>query len=147
MSTSSVEVKVESKVEAARKNNKSRVSHLFNVAVATLHRGGLTVFVCVFEEQVVVLMPPHTFSFIITCLLAFAEIKSQGNNKFPFETHPRAVIVSLTTLVIYAFASAAEPVIYAAGFNHTCVYAIIARLGRLGALFILVASLLSLFCF
>lgn len=100
-----------------------------------------------FVEEAVV-MPPSTFTFIITVLLAFVEIKSQGNPEFPFQTHSHAIIVSVTSLLVYGLASAIEHVvIYGAGLDPTSDCAMIARLGRIGSLCILVGSLASLFYF
>lgn len=93
------------------------------------------------------MMPPSTLTFIITILLGFAEIKSQGKSEFPFQKHPQIVMVSITSVVVYGLASLAEVVIAAAGFDHASVYAIIARLLRLASLCVLVTSLATLFCY
>lgn len=94
-----------------------------------------------------VIMPGSALSFIITVLIAFAEIKSQGNSEFPFQTHPHFIMVSVTSLLMYGLASATELLISAAGLDAISAYAIIARLGRIGSLWILVASLACLFYF
>lgn len=100
----------------------------------------------VFGEEGVI-MPPSALTFIINALLAFVEIKSQGQPGFPFQTHPHTIMVSITGLLIYGLASAVELVVSSLGLDHTSVYAIIARLGRISALCILTASLASLFYF
>ncbi|KAL8263741.1 hypothetical protein R6Q59_021871 [Mikania micrantha] len=97
------------------------------------------------EEGVV--MPHSTLGFIISTLLAFVQIKSQGLPGFPFQTHPQLIMFSVTSLLIYGLASVAELVISAAGVDRSSVYAITAHLGKIGSLCILVASLASLFYF
>lgn len=97
------------------------------------------------EERVV--MPRSALTFIITVLLAFVEIKSQGMSGFPFLSHPHTIMVSITSLLMYGLASAAELVVSAAGLDPTSVYAIIARSGRIICLCMLVASLTCLFYF
>ncbi|MFS7927672.1 hypothetical protein Hanom_Chr04g00311871 [Helianthus anomalus] len=84
-----------------------------------------------------VAMPHSAMGFIINVLLALAEIKSQGAPGFPFRTHPQAIMVSVTGLLMYGLASAAELV----GLDPTSVYAIAVYLGKLFSLCILVASL------
>ncbi|KAL8263746.1 hypothetical protein R6Q59_021876 [Mikania micrantha] len=96
-----------------------------------------------FEEEFVV-MPQSTLGFIITALLAFVDIKSQGNPEFPFVTHPQAIMVSITSLIMYGLASGAELVVSCACNNPTVVYVIIARLGRIVYLCIMVVSLSSM---
>lgn len=91
------------------------------------------------------IMPHSTLNFIINALLAFVEIKSQGAKEFPFKTHPQTIMFSVTSLMIYGLASAAELVISAAGLDPTCIYAVIAHLGKVISLCILVISLASLF--
>ncbi|KAL8263742.1 hypothetical protein R6Q59_021872 [Mikania micrantha] len=93
-----------------------------------------------------VIMPHSTLAFIINALLAFTEIKSQGQPGFPFVTHPQLTKFSVTSLLLYGLASAAELVVSAAGLDPTTsIYSIIARLGRISSLCILVASLACLF--
>ncbi|KAK1419004.1 hypothetical protein QVD17_28159 [Tagetes erecta] len=57
------------------------------------------------EERVV--MPHSALNFIITLLLAFAAIKSQGQSDFPFITHPRVVRFSINSIVMYGLCCAA----------------------------------------
>lgn len=99
-----------------------------------------------FDEEVVAL-PPSTLSFIITALLALVDIKSQGNPEFPFQTHPRVIMLSVTCLVMYGLVSGAEFVVSVAGIHSTSIYAVIARLARIGYLCILVVTFSSLFYF
>ncbi|KAL8263743.1 hypothetical protein R6Q59_021873 [Mikania micrantha] len=113
------------KPEPAKTNHSSFISHAF-------------------EEEFVV-MPQSTVGFIITALLAFVDIKSQGNPEFPFITHPQAIMVSITSLIMYGLASGAELIVSGACNNPNVVYAIIARLGRIVYLCIMVVSLSSLF--
>ncbi|CAH1453801.1 unnamed protein product [Lactuca virosa] len=96
-----------------------------------------------FREEAVI-MPPSPFSFIVTSLCVFAEIKSQGS-QFPFQTHPQSMNIVVTSLLFYGLASAAEHFISVTHLGPTSVYAIIARLGRICCLCILVACLASLF--
>ncbi|MFS7927712.1 hypothetical protein Hanom_Chr04g00312311 [Helianthus anomalus] len=99
------------------------------------------------REKVCVAMPSSALSFITNALIALAAIKSQ------FQTHPQAIMFSVTCLLIYGLASAAELVpskklIYglaSAGLDPTSVYAITAHLGKIVSLCILVVSLASLF--
>ncbi|MFS7953084.1 hypothetical protein Hanom_Chr07g00614461 [Helianthus anomalus] len=90
-------------------------------------------------------MPRSTLDFIITCLLGFVEIKSQGNAEFPFNTHPWAINVSITSLVFYGVASATEYVMSVVGQNHMSVYVVIVSFRRVASLCVSVASLASLF--
>ncbi|KAK1430526.1 hypothetical protein QVD17_13334 [Tagetes erecta] len=99
-----------------------------------------------FGDELVV-MPPSTLTFLITVLLAFVEIKSQSLLGFPFQTHPQLVMFSVTTLLIYGLASSVELVVSSVGLDPTSVYVVISRLGRIGSLCVLVASLASLFYF
>ncbi|MFS7927687.1 hypothetical protein Hanom_Chr04g00312021 [Helianthus anomalus] len=92
-----------------------------------------------------VIMPHSALSFIVYALLAFVQIKSQGVPGFPFKTHPQPIMCSVTSLMMYGLASAAELVISAASFDHTSIYAIIAHLGKVASLCIMVVSLASLF--
>ncbi|KAI3689727.1 hypothetical protein L2E82_47693 [Cichorium intybus] len=87
---------------------------------------------------------PSPLKFIIIGLAAFAEMKSQGS-EFPFKTHPRSMNVAVTSLLFYGLASAAEHFISATRLGPASVYAMVAHLGRIGSLFILVASVTSLF--
>lgn len=91
-----------------------------------------------------VAMPNSTFGPIITWLLAFVAIRSQGDAQFPFEMHPYIINVSITSLVIYLVALIAKRLIFAAGLDHTSVSAIIASLLSTTCLSILVLSLVSL---
>lgn len=100
-----------------------------------------------FREEVEAMMPQSTLGFIIISLLAFTEIKSQGNPESPFQTHPKAIMVSINSVVIYGFTSTAEVVISAAGFDRTSIFALITRMGRMASLYILVTSLAYLFYF
>ncbi|GJZ16823.1 hypothetical protein Tco_0552946 [Tanacetum coccineum] len=94
-----------------------------------------------------VIMPRSALTFIISTMLAIVEIKLQGQPGFPFEMHPRAIMVSVTSLPVYGLASATELGVSALGLDHTSVYAIIARLVRICSLCILVTSLACLFYF
>ncbi|CAI9291348.1 unnamed protein product [Lactuca saligna] len=82
------------------------------------------------EEALI--MPPSPFSFIITSLCVFAEIKSQGS-PFPFQTHPHSMNVVITTLLFYGLAYAAEHFMSATCVGPTSVYTIIARSKALGS--------------
>lgn len=93
---------------------------------------GVFAFAFAFGEEV---MPPSTFTFIIMALLAFLQIKSQGSG-------PNAIKVSVTSLLLYGLATAAQLVIPA-----DSVYAIINRLARIVFLCILIASSASFFYF
>ncbi|MFS7924254.1 hypothetical protein Hanom_Chr03g00270461 [Helianthus anomalus] len=97
------------------------------------------------EEGVVT--PHSTLGFIINALLGLVEIKSQCLHGFPFQTHPHSIMFSVTSLLMYGLASAAELVICGAGVDRSSIYAILAHLGKIGSLCILVASLASLFYF
>lgn len=90
------------------------------------------------------IIPGSTLKFVIAGLLGFAEIKSQGKTGFPFETHPQAVMVAVSSLLMYGFASAAEHILSA---TLIVDYALIARLGRMVSLYMLVGSLATLFYF
>ncbi|KAL8228605.1 hypothetical protein R6Q59_000002 [Mikania micrantha] len=92
-----------------------------------------------------VIMPHSTLSFIINGLLALVEIKTQCLPGFPFQTHPHIIMLSVTSLMMFGLASVAELIVLAVGLDRTSVYAIIARLGKIGSLCALVASLVSLF--
>lgn len=98
----------------------------------------------VFGEETVI-MPPSSLTFMISCLYAFAEIKSQGS-EFPFRTHPQSTNVAVASLLFYGVASTAEHIVSATRLDPASAYAIIARLGRVCCLWILVASLASLLC-
>nr|GFA03105.1 hypothetical protein [Tanacetum cinerariifolium] len=113
------------------------LGHIGDVLNLEAIRGGLLVRMLhlwsnyylqvVFAEEGVI-MPRSALTFIISTMLAFVEIKSQGKPGFPFETHPRAIMVSITSLPVYGLASAAELWVSASGLDHTSVYANIARL-------------------
>ncbi|KAK1419046.1 hypothetical protein QVD17_28202 [Tagetes erecta] len=93
-----------------------------------------------------IVMPHSTINFMINALLALAEIKAQGVTGFPFQTHPRIIMFSVTSLLLYGLASALELVVYSImGLDPTSVYAVIAHLGKIASLFILVGSLVFLF--
>ncbi|KAK1430529.1 hypothetical protein QVD17_13338 [Tagetes erecta] len=100
-----------------------------------------------FGAEAVIIPPSFTLTFIIHALLAFVEIKSQSLLGFPFQTHPRLIMFSVTSLLVYGFASAVEFVVSAAGFDPTSVYVLVSRLGRIGSLCALVVSLATLFYF
>ncbi|KAL7596926.1 hypothetical protein Lser_V15G30593 [Lactuca serriola] len=89
---------------------------------------------------------PSPLKFIIICLAAFAEMKSQGS-EFPFKTHPRSMNVAITSLLFYGLASAAEHVLSATRLGPASVSTIVAHSGRIGSLCTLVASVASLFYF
>ncbi|KAK1418892.1 hypothetical protein QVD17_28042 [Tagetes erecta] len=91
------------------------------------------------------MMPGSAFNFVIIGLLSFTAIKSQGNTKFPFQTHPQIIMVAITSLIMYGLGTGAEHAICVACSGHDSVYSIIARMGRKGCLCILVGSLASLF--
>ncbi|MFS7927717.1 hypothetical protein Hanom_Chr04g00312371 [Helianthus anomalus] len=92
-------------------------------------------------------MPTSSFAFVINALLTFTEIKSQRDPQFPFQTHPQVVMLSVTSLLVYGFASVAQHFISATRLCPDSVYAIIARLGQMACLCILVGSLASWFYF
>lgn len=51
----------------------------------------------------------HTIiAFIIPVLLNFIEVKYQGTSNSPFETHPLATIIAVTSLLAYSIACTAE---------------------------------------
>ncbi|MFS7927682.1 hypothetical protein Hanom_Chr04g00311971 [Helianthus anomalus] len=131
------------------------IRHIFTVASIALHGrlvAPLRHLWAHYYRQVVfggegVAMPHSALAFIINALLALAEIKSQGLPGFPFQTHPLLIMFSVTCLLIYGLASAAELVVSSAagGLDPTSVYAVTAHLAKIGSLLILVASLASLF--
>ncbi|CAI9291358.1 unnamed protein product [Lactuca saligna] len=84
----------------------------------------------IFGEEAVIMLP-SPLSFIIVGLYTFAKIKSQGY-EFPFRTHPGSVNVAITSMLFYGLASAAEHFISTIRLPPPSVYAIIARLGRIG---------------
>ncbi|KAJ9536918.1 hypothetical protein OSB04_029651 [Centaurea solstitialis] len=77
-------------------------------------------------------MPISRLTFITTALLALVEIKSQGEVEFPFQTHPRAIMVAINCLLMYGFVSIIELVVHAARLDT--LYAMTARLGRIVSL-------------
>ncbi|MFS7927680.1 hypothetical protein Hanom_Chr04g00311951 [Helianthus anomalus] len=81
-----------------------------------------------------VAMPHSALSFIIKALIAFVAIKSQCFPGFPFRTHPILIMFSVTSLVIYGLASAAELVVPSAGLDPTSVYAVTTHLGKIVSL-------------
>ncbi|KAK1419045.1 hypothetical protein QVD17_28201 [Tagetes erecta] len=88
-------------------------------------------------------MPSSSFTFVITSLFAFTAIKSQGDTKFPFNTHPQAIWLSVTCVLLYGFASAGQYLVTStARLGPNSVYAIVACLGRMVSLCILVVSFL-----
>ncbi|CAI9291355.1 unnamed protein product [Lactuca saligna] len=95
-----------------------------------------------FGEETVI-MPPSSLTFMISCLYAFAEIKSQGS-EFPFQTHPRSTNLAVTSLLFYGVASTAEHIVSATRLGPASVYAIIARLGRICCLCVLLKALGSM---
>lgn len=117
------------------------VSHIFTIAVLAIREYYPRV---AFGEAGVV-MPYSTLNFIINALLAFIEIKAQDMPGFPFQTHPHAIMCSVTSLLMYGLATVAELVVSTAGLDRTSIYAIVVHLAKIGSLCILVASLASLF--
>ena len=109
-----------------------------------LLRGWIANYPRIFGEESLIKLP-DPLTLIITGLCSLVEIKSQGGD-FPFQTHPRSINVALASLLVYGFTSALEHFVSATGLAPISVYAIIARLGRIGCLFIMIASLASLFC-
>ncbi|KAK1418995.1 hypothetical protein QVD17_28149 [Tagetes erecta] len=97
------------------------------------------------EERVV--MPPSALGFIVGVLIAFAEIKAQGQPEFPFETHPRHIRLSVASVILYGLACLIELVVSAFGLHGTSAFAITTRLGKIGSLCLLAASLACLFLF
>ncbi|MFS7927683.1 hypothetical protein Hanom_Chr04g00311981 [Helianthus anomalus] len=91
-----------------------------------------------------VAMPHSALSFIIKALIAFSAIKSQCFPGFPFQTHPILIMFSVTSLVIYGLASAAELFVSSAGLDPTSVYAVTTHMGKIVSLCIMVASLAAL---
>ncbi|GJR84141.1 hypothetical protein Tco_0154926 [Tanacetum coccineum] len=53
------------------------------------------------DDDVDVALPQSTFTLIISALLAFAAMKSQGNPGFPFETHSQMVKIPSYCLFSY----------------------------------------------
>lgn len=90
---------------------------------------------------------PSSFKFVITSLFALVAIKSQGDTKFPFHTHPQTVMLSVICVLMYGFASAAQHFFAVTRLSPNSVYAIVAHLGRMIALCILVACLVCLLSF
>ncbi|KAK1418994.1 hypothetical protein QVD17_28148 [Tagetes erecta] len=131
-------------------------NYIFTLAAAAFH-GGLVApsrhlwvhcypIVAFMEERVV--MPPSALGFIINILIAFAEIKAQGQPEFPFETHPRHIRLSVASVIMYGLACAIQLVVSAFGLHGTTsVFVVTARLGKISSLCLLAASLACLFLF
>ncbi|KAJ9537086.1 hypothetical protein OSB04_029819 [Centaurea solstitialis] len=77
------------------------------------------------------IVPGLSLNFIIVVLLCLAEIKSQGQIGFPFETHPRAMVVIVTSLLLYGLADGIEDIVSVAFPDPISIYGVIARLGKM----------------
>ena len=90
-------------------------------------------------------LPQPTLNSIITYLLAFVSIKSQGHPDFPYITHHNSVLTAVICVVMFGFASAAEHI--ATRVDQPPVLKGVARTGRILCLFLLVIILTYLSCF
>ncbi|GJY26536.1 hypothetical protein Tco_0401262 [Tanacetum coccineum] len=101
------------------------IGYVFNLEairgglLAPMFNLGSNYYLQVVSAEEGVIMPRSALTFIITTLVAFVEIKSQGQPGFPFETHPRAIMVAVTSLPVYGLASAAELGVSASGLLIT----------------------------
>ncbi|KAK1418998.1 hypothetical protein QVD17_28152 [Tagetes erecta] len=130
-------------------------NYIFTLAAGTFH-GGLVApsrhvlvrcYPIVAFVEAHVAMPPSALGFIINVLIAFAEIKAQGQPEFPFKTHPRHIRLSVASVIMYGLACAIQLFVSAFGLHGTSVFAFTARLGKIGSLCLLAASLACLFLF
>ncbi|GJV25258.1 hypothetical protein Tco_1377953 [Tanacetum coccineum] len=98
------------------------------------------------DDDVDVALPQSTFTLIISALLAFAAMKSQGNPGFPFETHSQMVKIPIACFVIYGLLSAAVYLVKLLAPNQNPNPGLVARahIGWICLMWIVVASLVSL---
>ncbi|KAI3689735.1 hypothetical protein L2E82_47702 [Cichorium intybus] len=142
-------VEVESPAEANNGTFNFAILYLFECIRQTigllepLARLWINYYQQTFGEEAGIILP-SPLSFVITSLCTFVQIKAQGS-EFPFQTHPRSIKVVVTSIHFYGLVSMAEHFISSSSVGPASVYAIIARLGRMGGLCILVVSLASLF--
>ncbi|CAI9095633.1 OLC1v1031622C1 [Oldenlandia corymbosa var. corymbosa] len=54
------------------------------------------------------LLPHAAFAFAIFLILGFLQLKYQGKEKSPFESHPTAMSVAVISLLLYCFANGIE---------------------------------------
>uniref|UniRef100_A0A5B7CCL4 Uncharacterized protein n=1 Tax=Davidia involucrata TaxID=16924 RepID=A0A5B7CCL4_DAVIN len=73
----------------------------FNVAFISIR--------CYFSQEQSASNSCHTiFAFILQLLLKFIELKYQGKDNSPFDTHPKTMSVAITSLLMYCLAFDAE---------------------------------------
>ncbi|GJV25259.1 hypothetical protein Tco_1377954 [Tanacetum coccineum] len=89
-----------------------------------------------------VALPQSTFTLIISALLAFAAMKSQGNPGFPFETHSQMAKIPIACFVIYGLLSAAVYLVKLLAPNENPNPRLVARahIGRIGLMWIVYST-------
>ncbi|KAL3532452.1 hypothetical protein ACH5RR_005973 [Cinchona calisaya] len=65
---------------------------------------------CLFQQEELPagIFPHAAFAFTIIVILSFLQVKYQGKDKTPFESHPRTIAVASTSLLIYCLAYGIE---------------------------------------
>ncbi|GKC72870.1 hypothetical protein Tco_1118753 [Tanacetum coccineum] len=94
-----------------------------------------------------VALPQSTFTLIISALLSFAAMKSQSNPGFPFQSHSEMVKIVIFCFLIYGLLSGAVYLYLVkllANQNPNPRLVARAHIGRIGLMWIVVASLVSL---
>ncbi|KAJ9537093.1 hypothetical protein OSB04_029826 [Centaurea solstitialis] len=92
------------------------------------------------EEEGPLMMPGSAINFLIGGLFAFVAIKAQGNTGFPFQTNPRTMKVSVSSLIMFAVAEHALSVRRPPPAPIS-ISTVVARFGRMVSLVTLLASL------
>ncbi|KAL3499721.1 hypothetical protein ACH5RR_038814 [Cinchona calisaya] len=65
---------------------------------------------CLFQQEELPagIFPHAAFAFTIIAILGFLQVKYQGKDKTPFDSHPRTIAVANTSLLIYCLAYGIE---------------------------------------
>ena len=111
--------------------------------VAALH--GLAAILGRLLPEDGVVLPQPALNYIITYLLAFVAIKSQGHPDFRYITHHKSVLAAVICVIMFGFASVAEHI--ATRVDQPPVLKGVARTGRILCLFLFVIILTYLSCF